>query len=92
MYWVGYNGLPRRYHDYPVMYMGWHGLSTAGHLLTILSIAFFFMGILESKLRKKGYVSTTYGIPRYFKRIQYYLSKITNRAVISKLNKTPTVH
>lgn len=89
LYWVGYNGLPRRYHDYPVMYMGWHGLSTAGHLLTMLSICFFFLGILESKFRKKGYISSTYGIPRYFKRVQYFLFKIINQKSGSKLSKTP---
>jgi cytochrome c oxidase subunit 1 len=22
LFWVGYNGLPRRYHDYPLMYFG----------------------------------------------------------------------
>jgi cytochrome c oxidase subunit 1 len=70
LYWVGYNGLPRRYHDYPVMYMGWHGLSSSGHMLTMLSIVFFLIGILESKFRKK---SPTYyhGVPRTFKRVQY---------------------
>ena len=42
LFWVGYNGLPRRYHDYPVIFMGWHGMSSVGHLITLISVFFFF--------------------------------------------------
>jgi cytochrome c oxidase subunit 1 len=76
LFWVGYNGLPRRYHDYPIFYMGWHGLSTIGHFLTLCSILFFFLMILDSMLEKKIYTHNTLGIPRFNKRINYYFFKI----------------
>ena len=76
LFWVGYNGLPRRYHDYPIFYMGWHGLSTIGHFLTLCSIFFFFLMILDSLLEKKIYTHNTLGIPRFNKRINYYFFKI----------------
>lgn len=77
LYWVGYNGLPRRYHDYPVMYMGWHGISSSGHMLTMFSIFIFLLGILESKLRKRGTIPQQFGLPRTFKLVQYGVLKYT---------------
>lgn len=76
LYWVGYNGLPRRYHDYNEMYMIWHTLSTHGHLFTLLSIAFFFIIIIESSFIKinKSYFKINH--LRLSKRINYYLVKI----------------
>jgi len=50
--------------------MGWHGLSSSGHMLTMISIVFFLIGILESKFRKKS-PTYYYGVPRTFKRAQY---------------------
>jgi cytochrome c oxidase subunit 1 len=43
MFWLGFSGLPRRIHDYPVIFMGWHGMASTGHLITCLGIAFFFI-------------------------------------------------
>lgn len=76
LFWVGYNGLPRRYHDYPLYYAGWHGLSTVGHILTILSVVFFFFTLVDSMIEKKIYVHNILGIPRFNKRINYYFFKI----------------
>ena len=76
LYWVGYNGLPRRYHDYPIIFMGWHGMSSLGHLITILSIFFFCFMLLDSAIEKKFYKNIFFGIPRFHKRINYYIFKI----------------
>jgi len=76
LYWVGYNGLPRRYHDYPLVFMGWHGLSSAGHVLTLLSIVFFFLMLLDSHIINKPYIINNFYIPRWHKRINYYVFKI----------------
>lgn len=76
LYWVGYNGLPRRYHDYPVIFMGWHGLSSAGHILTLLSILCFFIMLFDSHIINKPYTVNNYYIPRWHKRINYYVFKI----------------
>ena len=76
LFWVGYNGLPRRYHDYPVVFMGWQGLATAGHMVTLFSIIFFFLMLLDSHLINKPSVISHFGIPRWHKRINYYTFKI----------------
>jgi heme/copper-type cytochrome/quinol oxidase subunit 1 len=76
LFWVGYNGLPRRYHDYPIVFMGWQGLATSGHMITLFSIIFFFLMLLDSHLLNKSAVINTYGIPRWHKRINYYTYKI----------------
>ena len=77
LFWVGYNGLPRRYHDYPVFFAGWHGLASFGHMLTLLSLCFFFLMFFDSFLEKKKTPSLTLGIPRFHKRILWYIYKIT---------------
>lgn len=86
LFWIGYNGLPRRYHDYPLFYMGWHGLSTIGHFLVLISILFFFIGIMESFLEKKIHTHNTLGIPRFNKRINYYLFKIRYNQYVVNIN------
>ena len=78
LFWVGYNGLPRRYHDYPIVFMGWQGLATAGHMVTIFSIIFFFFMLMDSHILNKSAVINHYGIPRFHKRINYYIFKIKN--------------
>ena len=77
LFWVGYNGLPRRYHDYPLAYLGWHGLSSIGHLLTIISGIFFFLMLADSAIERKIATNLHLGIPRFNKRILYYIYKIT---------------
>jgi heme/copper-type cytochrome/quinol oxidase subunit 1 len=41
-FYLGFSGMPRRIHDYPVVFMGWHSMSTAGHFVTLIGIFFFF--------------------------------------------------
>lgn len=56
--------------------MGWHGLATIGHFLVLISLVFFFLGLAESFLEKKIYTYNTMGLPRFNKRISYYLFKV----------------
>ena len=76
LFWVGYNGLPRRYHDYPVIFMGWHGMASLGHLITLISILFLFFMFLDSIIEKKININLQFGLPRFNKRVNYYLFKI----------------
>ena len=86
LFWVGYNGLPRRYHDYPIVFMGWQGLATSGHMITLFSLIFFFLMLLDSHIINKAAVISHYGIPRWHKRINYYTYKLkTLQRVNSKL-------
>lgn len=76
LYWVGYNGLPRRYHDYNEMYASWHSLSTHGHIFTLISISFFILTLIESNIFKFNKSLILINNLRLNKRINYYLVKI----------------
>lgn len=84
LFWVGYNGLPRRYHDYPLMFAGWQGISTTGHLLNVISVFFFFLVLFDSNFYNVGDVSNNFNIPRFYKRIQFLLFKITYKKFLLK--------
>lgn len=76
LFWVGYAGLPRRVHDYPAVFMGWQGMATVGHFTTLIGIIFFFIMLADSHYENKVTTFTTLGIPRWHKRVLYYLFKI----------------
>jgi len=76
MFWLGFSGLPRRYHDYPIVFAGWHSLATAGHLVLMVGVAFFFITILDSFIERKVPTFYNYGVPRFYKRGSYYIFKI----------------
>jgi len=63
-FYLGFSGMPRRIHDYPVVFMGWHSMSTAGHFVTLIGIFFFFLMFLDSHLERRLSVPSTLGIPR----------------------------
>lgn len=88
LFWVGYNGLPRRYHDYPLAYLGWHGLSSIGHLLSIISAIFFFLMLADSAIERKIVTNINFGVPRFNKRILYYIYKITFLQTTHRILKT----
>jgi len=89
LFWIGYNGLPRRYHDYPVNFMGWHGMSTVGHIITLMSIIFFFLMIIDSNVERRAYTPSILGVPRWHKRVSYYLFK--NKYIQVSTNKMLSV-
>ncbi len=90
LYWVGYSGMPRRIHDYPAFMMGWHGMSTVGHMTTMIGGLFFFLMLLDSHIERRVAVHTNLGIPRWHKRVQYYTFKIRYLQFVNKkLNRLP---
>ena len=90
MFWLGFSGLPRRIHDYPVIFMGWQGMATTGHLITMMGIVFFFLMLLDSHIEKKVAIYSPLGTPRWHKRIQYYIFKIRYLQLVNKkINKLP---
>ena len=58
------------------MYFGWHGLSSVGHILTLVSVVFFCLGVLDSVLQSKTHTPEYFHISRTNKRILFYLFKI----------------
>ena len=90
LFWVGYAGLPRRVHDYPVVFMGWHGMSSVGHFVTMISIFFFFLMLLDSHVERRVATPSSLGIPRWHKRVLYYIFKIRYLQLNAKrLNRLP---
>ena len=93
LYWVGYNGLPRRYHDYNEMYMIWHTISTHGHIFTLFSLSLFFLILIESSYLKLTCNYFKINNLRLNKRINYYLVKIKyNSFVIFKLKTDKNIY
>ena len=93
MFWLGFSGLPRRIHDYPVIFMGWQGMATTGHLITMMGIVFFFLMIIDSHIERKVVVYSPLGNPRWHKRIQYYIFKIRYLQLVNKkITRLPNVN
>jgi len=76
LFWVGYAGLPRRVHDYPVVFIGWQGMASVGHMITIISLCLFFTMFLDSHIEQKVCINNTLGFPRWYKRIAFIKFKI----------------
>lgn len=90
MFWIGYSGMPRRIHDYPAFMMGWHGMASVGHLTTLIGVLFFFLMLLDSHVERRVAVHSILGVPRWHKRILYYIFKIRYLQYVNKrLNRLP---
>lgn len=51
-------------------------MASCGHLITLVGVLFFFLMILDSHIERRVSVSSTLGLPRWHKRVQYYFFKI----------------
>lgn len=81
MFWVAFSGLPRRVHDFPLMYLGWQSMSTVGHFTTMVGVFCFYTSLMESSFEKK---ITTYIynlIPRMYNNSSYLLYKNVNTVI-----------
>lgn len=83
LFWVAYSGLPRRLHDFPLIYLGWQSLSTAGHFITMIGVFAFYTTLFESTFDKKLSILPHNLTPRFyvynnfifFKQISLFLKK-----------------
>ena len=89
MFWLGFSGLPRRVHDYPIVFVGWHSMASAGHFITLIGIGFFFLMLVDSHIERRVAMPSHLGIPRWHKRITYYIFKIRYLQLITRLNTMP---
>ena len=85
LFFLGFSGLPRRVHDFPLIFLGWQSLATTGHGITLMGVFFFFFMILDSHLEKVMSLNSTHGVPRFHKRAQYYIFKIAYAGEVIKL-------
>ncbi|TDQ63965.1 cytochrome c oxidase subunit 1 [Maritalea mobilis] len=52
-HFLGLNGMPRRYIDYPDAFALWNMVSSVGYLIMALGLLFFFASIIESVMKKR---------------------------------------
>jgi hypothetical protein len=65
-------------------------MASVGHLTTLIGVLFFFLMLLDSHIERRVAVHSTLGIPRWHKRILYYVYKIRYlQYVTKKLNRLP---
>jgi heme/copper-type cytochrome/quinol oxidase subunit 1 len=76
MFWLGFSGLPRRVHDYPIIFAGWHGMATVGHFITLVGILFFFLMLMDSYFEQRACIASNLSVPRFYNRASYYAFKI----------------
>lgn len=92
-FYLGFSGMPRRVHDYPIVFMGWHSMSTAGHFITLVGVFFFFLMLLDSHIERRVATPLTLGVPRWNKRISYYIFKIRYlQLTAKKLERLPNAN
>jgi len=84
MFWLGFSGMPRRIHDYPSVFMGWQSMASTGHMITLVGTFFFFCMLIDSHIERRVIVYSTLGLPRFHKRVQYYMFKIRYLQLTSK--------
>ena len=57
-HFLGLQGMPRRYIDYPVAFAKWNAVSSFGYLITLVGMAVFFILLIEAAVRhtlEQGY-------------------------------------
>jgi cytochrome c oxidase subunit 1 len=53
MHFLGLDGMPRRYADYPDAFAGWNHVATTGYVIMAVSMLFFFVNIAWSLIAGK---------------------------------------
>lgn len=66
MFWVAFSGLPRRLHDFPLIYLGWQSMSTVGHFISMIGVFCFYTTLLESSFERKLIPLTHNLVPRFY--------------------------
>ncbi len=91
MFWVAFSGLPRRLHDFPLMYLGWQSLSTVGHFTTMIGVFCFYATLVESTLEKKLNTQTHNIIPRMYNEFSFFkLKQVDMICNYAKVTNFPT--
>ncbi|MFC6197204.1 cytochrome c oxidase subunit I [Ponticaulis profundi] len=60
-HFLGLNGMPRRYIDYPDAFALWNHVSSMGYLFILASLFFFFAVIIESVVRRRKAEANPWG-------------------------------
>jgi hypothetical protein len=66
-------------------------MATVGHLITLTGVIFFFLMMLDTAYERRCSTSITLGIPRWYKRANYYIYKICFNGVnLKKMSELPS--
>ena len=84
LFWVSFSGLPRRLHDFPAIFTGWQSMATAGHFVTMVGVCCFYIMLFDAHRLGKTSTTQTLSIPRFNKRVLYYIYKITQLQINSQ--------
>ena len=60
-HFLGLNGMPRRYVDYPEAFALWNSVSSWGYALSMVATLLFFGGMIESMLRRRKAEANPWG-------------------------------
>jgi len=52
-HFLGLNGMPRRYVDYPEAFSLWNSVSSMGYALSMVATLLFFYGLFEAMIRRR---------------------------------------
>jgi cytochrome c oxidase subunit 1 len=52
-HFLGLQGMPRRYVDYPEAFAYWHYVSSVGYVITAVGMGFFFLMLVEAFVRRR---------------------------------------
>jgi len=52
-HFLGLQGMPRRYVDYPLGFEFWNKVSTIGYMITIVGVGVFFILLIEAAIRRR---------------------------------------
>lgn len=64
--------MPRRIMDYPTVFGGWHSLITSGHFLTVISLIFFLLMLIDSFYENRASTQRMRGVSRLNTRLSFY--------------------
>ena len=60
-HFLGLQGMPRRYIDYPVAFEKWNFVSSVGYIITLFGMAVFFLLLIEAAVRRRPAEANPWG-------------------------------
>src|ERR1700760_421359 len=60
-HFLGLQGMPRRYIDYPVAFSKWNYVSSVGYMITLVGMGVFFLMLLEAAVRHRKAEANPWG-------------------------------
>ena len=61
-HFLGLQGMPRRYVDYPEAFAKWNHVSTVGYEVTVVGVAVFLIVLLEAAIRRRKAEANPWGV------------------------------